>query len=75
MVAKEVPVAEHALVVSSEGKSTAKATYTLRTKSGKHMIVRDRRRIVEGENGQKASIGILRDITEHAKSKFETLDL
>ena len=75
MVAKEVPVAMHDLVLSSEGKSTAKATYSIRTKSGKHLIVRDRRRIVERENGERASIGILRDVTEHARSKFETLDI
>ncbi len=73
MVAKEVPVAEHNLVLSSEGKATAMATYSIRTKSGKHVIVVDRRRIVERENGKKASIGILRDIT--AQSAFETLDI
>ncbi len=75
MVEKEIPVARHSLVVSAEEKATAKATYTLRTKSGKHLIVSDRRRLVDGENGQRASIGILRDITEKAKRKFETLDI
>lgn len=76
MVEKEIPVAHHALVVSAEEcKTTAKATYTLKTKSGKHMIVTDRRRIVDGENGHKASIGILRDVTERARRKFETLDI
>ena len=73
MVEKEVPVARHSFVVTSEGKTTAKATYTLRTKSGKHLIVVDRRRIVERENGERASIGILRDIT--AQRKYETLDI
>ncbi|MBE6719135.1 MAG: PAS domain S-box protein [Ruminococcaceae bacterium] len=73
MVQKEVPVARHSLVVSAEGKTTANATYSLKTKSGKHLIVVDRRRIVERENGEKASIGILRDVT--AQSAFETLDI
>ncbi|MBR3148767.1 MAG: PAS domain-containing protein [Eubacterium sp.] len=75
MKEKEIPVARHSFVVSSDGKTTAKATYSLRTKSGKHLIVSDRRRIVERDNGQKATIGILRDVTEKAKKKFETLDI
>ena len=73
MVEREVPVARHSFVVTSEGKTTAKATYTLKTKSGKHLIVVDRRRIVEHENGERASIGILRDIT--SQRKYETLDI
>ena len=75
MSEKEVPVARHSFVVSSTDKVNAKATYSLRTKSGKHLVVQDRRRIVERDNGQKATIGILRDVTEKAKRKFETLDI
>ena len=75
MIPKEVPVARHSLVVTSEGKTTAKAVYTIRTKSGKHLIVQDRRRIVARENGERATIGILRDVTERAQNKFETLDI
>ncbi len=74
MTEKEIPVARHSLVVSSDGKN-AKATYSIRTKSGKHLIVQDRRRIVERDDGHLASIGILRDVTEKAKRKFETLDI
>ncbi len=75
MTPKEVPVARHSLVVSAEQGGAAKATYSIRTKSGKHIIVRDRRRIVERENGERATIGILRDVTEKARNQFETLDI
>ena len=75
MLPKEVPVAQHSFVLTSDGKKTAKATYSIRTKGGKHRIVRDSRRIVERENGEKATIGILRDITEIARDKYQTLDI
>lgn len=75
MQPKEVSVARHSFVTSSQENDRAKAIYSLRTKSGKHIIVVDNRRIVNRENGDKATIGILRDITEKAQNKYETLDI
>ncbi|MBQ7203324.1 MAG: PAS domain-containing protein [Eubacterium sp.] len=73
MLEREVPVARHSLITSSKDSNVAKAIYTIRTKSGRHIIVSDRRRIVERENGRKVTIGSLMDVTQ-LKSE-ETFDI
>ena len=64
MQPKEVSAARHSFVTSSQNRDTAQAIYSLETKSGKHIAVVDNRRIVQRDGGEKACIGILRDITE-----------
>ena len=40
-----------------------RATYSLRTKGGKQLIVLDRRKVVELDSGKKSLIGMISDIT------------
>lgn len=60
---REVTIARHAFEKQSKTENVIKASYSLRTKSGKHLVVVDRRRIVENEKSGKMAIGLLSDIT------------
>lgn len=63
MIDREVAMATHTLNVQAEKGNTAKLTYSVRTKGGKYLVVVDRRKIIDGDNGEKSTIGLLRDIT------------
>lgn len=64
IVPREVEVACHAIESDMENdKKVLRATYSLRTKSGKQLIVLDRRKIVELDSGEKSLIGMISDIT------------
>lgn len=56
-----------------EDNATIKNRYSIKTKSGKYIIVKDRRKTFELDNGEKSMIGILRDVTD--KNVEEFIDL
>lgn len=53
-----------------DDNQTLKTTYSIKTKSGKYIVVKDRRKIVEIDNGRKSMMGILRDITSKVEKNF-----
>lgn len=59
----DVKSATRSLVEQSENSNVVKLTYSIKTKKGICLIVVDRRKIVDGDNGEKTTIGLLRDIT------------
>lgn len=64
IVPREVEVARHAIESDMENdKKVLRATYSLRTKGGKQLIVLDRRKVVELDSGKKSLIGMISDIT------------
>ncbi len=66
---RDIPIAEHAIQSQAETKKTTTTRYSLKTKSGKYLVVSENRRIVDGENGEKSTMGILRDVTENHKDE------
>lgn len=69
---REVAMATHALQSQAEKGNVIKTTYSIKTKGGKHLVVADRRKIVDGDNGEISTIGILRDITSmHLDEDFD----
>lgn len=72
MIAREVDIAIHALRTQAENSKVIKATYSVRTKGGKYIVVVDRRKVVDGDSGEKSTIGMLRDITSmHLHDDFD----
>lgn len=63
MLQREIPIAEHAIQTQAEKGKKIKTTYSLKTKSGKHLVIVDKRTVVDGDNGETSTIGVLRDIT------------
>ena len=64
IVPREVEVARHAIEQDMQNeKKVLRATYSIKTKSGKQLIVLDRRKIVELDEGEKSLIGMISDIT------------
>lgn len=64
IVPREVDVARHSIEKGIENnKKVLRATYAIRTKSGKQLIVNDRRKTVELDSGEKSLIGMISDIT------------
>ena len=64
IVPREVDVARHSIEKDIENnKKVLRATYAIKTKSGKQLIVIDRRKIVELDSGEKSLIGMISDIT------------
>lgn len=63
MLQREIPIAEHAIRSQAEKGEKIKATYSLKTKSGNYLVIVDKRTVVDGDNGEKSTIGVLRDIT------------
>lgn len=46
-----------------KGDSVLKATYSFRVKSGKYILVKDRRKLIETATGEVSVLGMLRDVT------------
>lgn len=65
----DVHRAESEIQAQSETKNTTTAAYSLKTKNGKYLSVIENRRIVDGENGEKSTMGILRDVTAVSADK------
>lgn len=64
IIPREVDIARHSIEQGKiDGNKVLKATYSIKTKGGKHLVVKDRRKIVELENGEKSLIGMIVDIT------------
>ena len=59
----ELSLASKALQEQSKKGDSAKLTYSIKTRSGQQLVVVDRRKIIDGDNGEKNTIGLLRDIT------------
>lgn len=69
---REVTIVRHTFETQAKTGSVIKASYSLRIKGGKHLIVVDRRRIVENEKSGKMAIGLLSDITSlHLDDDFD----
>lgn len=60
---RDFGVAQGVLCGKFDDSDTLKTTYSIKTKSGKYIVVKDRRKIVEINDGRKSMMGILRDIT------------
>lgn len=59
----ELSLAAKALEEQSKKGDSAKFTYSIKTRMGQHLVVVDRRKIIDGDNGEKNTVGLLRDIT------------
>lgn len=69
---REVTIVRHTFETQAKTGNVIKASYSLRIKGGKHLIVVDRRRIVENEKSGKMAIGLLSDITSlHLDDDFD----
>lgn len=69
---REVDIARHAIDTQLEKGNVAKATYSLKIKGGKHLVVVDRRKVISSTNGEKSTIGLLKDITSmHLDEDFD----
>lgn len=67
----DAETATKAIQAQAENSDTTKTTYTLKTKKGSLVIV-ERRKVVDGKNGEKSTIGILRDISAmHLDESFD----
>lgn len=69
---REVAAATHAIKSQAKNSKVVKTTYSLKTKGGKHIVVVDRRKIVEQDNSVQSTIGMLRDVT--SKHLHEDID-
>lgn len=67
---RDLEIAKGVFAQEHEIGKTIKTMYSVRTKSGKYIVVKDRRRAVELDNGEKSMIGILRDVTEKNVEQF-----
>jgi PAS domain S-box-containing protein len=63
MPQNEVESVSKALKLQAQKGDELKAVYCVKTKSGEQLTLVDRRKIVEGDNGAKSTISILRDVT------------
>lgn len=69
---RDIPVVNHAIQSQAEKGNTTKTTYSLKTKGGKYLIVVEKRKVVNRNNGEKFTIAILSDITStHAYESFD----
>lgn len=63
MIDCEVEAVSQALQSQAEKSNVIKVTYSITTKGGNHLVVVDRRKVVDGDSGERSTIGMLRDIT------------
>jgi PAS domain S-box-containing protein len=69
---RERNIATNAIMKQAETQNVMKTTYSIRTKSGKYLVVVDRRKIIELDSGEKSMIGMLHDITSmHMEEDFD----
>jgi PAS domain S-box-containing protein len=72
MVDKDVNSATYAIKIQSEKSNDIKSTYSIKTRDGKDIVVIDRRKLVDGDNGEKSTIGILQAVnTTNIDEDFE----
>ncbi len=70
--AREIVMATHAIETQSQTGNVTKTTYSLKIKGGKHLVVVERRKIIESPDGKKSTIGMVRDITSmHLDEDFD----
>jgi PAS domain S-box-containing protein len=62
MIDNEIDSVSNALKVQSQKSEDIKATYSIKTKDGKYLVVIDHRKMVDGDNGEKSTIGILQEV-------------
>lgn len=73
MQPREVDMALPSIAKQLDESRVAKATYSLRTRNGRQILVVDKRKSIELDNGGRMTIGLLQDVTAvHAR---ETLDI
>lgn len=60
---KDVIAAKNALLMQSKSSNSINATYTLTTKKGAVLSLVDRRKVVDGDNGEKSTFGILSELS------------
>ena len=64
MAPEEYTAVEQKLIDDAREHHILKATYKVKTKDGRLITVADRRRVVENENGEPSTFGMLRGISE-----------
>lgn len=67
---RDLGIVEGVFAGDYDDDDTIKSTYSIRTKSGKYIVVKDRRRSVELESGDRVMMGILRDVTAKKQDEF-----